>query len=243
MNAQAIAQSIAETRLFLCLKDNYGVLVHDPATGATAAIDAPEAAPVEDALAALGLEAHRHPRHPSSWRPHRRHCGLEAQAWLPGSWRRARRRRKFPDVDVTVGEGDTVTVGDLAGRSHRDARPHARPDQLFLPRRQAAVRRRHPVLDRLRPGDRGHAGTDVAVAAQVARAAGRYAPLLRPRIHRSQYPFRHDDRARQRGAESARCRGPTASRSRVADNPDPDGRGEARQCLSCAPTIPRSPRR
>ena len=36
----------AETRLFLCLKDNYGVLVYDPSTGATAAIDAPEAAPV-----------------------------------------------------------------------------------------------------------------------------------------------------------------------------------------------------
>ena len=34
----------AETHLFLCLKDNYGVLLHDPETGATAAIDAPEAA-------------------------------------------------------------------------------------------------------------------------------------------------------------------------------------------------------
>src|SRR5712691_806733 len=37
----------AQTHLFLCLKDNYGVLLHDPASGATAAIDAPEAAPVE----------------------------------------------------------------------------------------------------------------------------------------------------------------------------------------------------
>ena len=26
----------AETKVFLCLKDNYGVLVHDPASGATA---------------------------------------------------------------------------------------------------------------------------------------------------------------------------------------------------------------
>ena len=32
----------AETQLFLCLKDNYGVLLHDPETGSTAAIDAPE---------------------------------------------------------------------------------------------------------------------------------------------------------------------------------------------------------
>ena len=30
---------------FTCLSDNFGVLVHDPATKATATIDAPEAAP------------------------------------------------------------------------------------------------------------------------------------------------------------------------------------------------------
>ena len=35
----------AETHLFPCLKDNYGVLLHDPSTGTTAAIDAPEAGP------------------------------------------------------------------------------------------------------------------------------------------------------------------------------------------------------
>jgi hypothetical protein len=45
----------AQTRLFPCLKDNYGVLVHEPATRATSAIDAPEAAPVEAALAAIRL--------------------------------------------------------------------------------------------------------------------------------------------------------------------------------------------
>ena len=45
----------AETHLFLCLKDNFGVLLHDPTTGATAAIDAPEADPVEKALADLKL--------------------------------------------------------------------------------------------------------------------------------------------------------------------------------------------
>ena len=29
----------AQTHLFPCLKDNFGVLLHDPETGATAAID------------------------------------------------------------------------------------------------------------------------------------------------------------------------------------------------------------
>lgn len=37
--------------LFPCLKDNYGCLVHDPETGSTISIDAPEAAPVSKALA------------------------------------------------------------------------------------------------------------------------------------------------------------------------------------------------
>src|SRR6476619_6279612 len=44
----------AQTRLFLCLKDNFGVLLHDPESGATAAIDAPEAAPIEAALKETG---------------------------------------------------------------------------------------------------------------------------------------------------------------------------------------------
>ena len=40
----------AEIRLFPCLTDNFGYLIHDPVTKATASIDAPEAAPVIEAL-------------------------------------------------------------------------------------------------------------------------------------------------------------------------------------------------
>src|SRR5438445_38743 len=40
----------AEIRLFPCLTDNFGYLIHDPVTKATASIDAPEAAPVIKAL-------------------------------------------------------------------------------------------------------------------------------------------------------------------------------------------------
>ena len=59
----------AQTHLFRCLQDNFGVLVHDPSTGATAAIDAPEAAPVEAALKETGwkltdiLVTHHHGDH------------------------------------------------------------------------------------------------------------------------------------------------------------------------------------
>ena len=112
----------AQTRLFLCLKDNYGVLLHDPASGATAAIDAPEAAPVEAALKATGwrltdiLVTHHHAR------SHRRHRGAQAAPPLPRGRARRPRPRAFPLVDETVRENDKVRVGALEARVHRNAR-------------------------------------------------------------------------------------------------------------------------
>ena len=44
----------AQTYLFPCLSDNFGVLLHDPQTGQTASIDAPDAKAVEVALEATG---------------------------------------------------------------------------------------------------------------------------------------------------------------------------------------------
>ena len=40
----------AEIRMFPCLSDNFGYLIHDPVTGATASIDAPEAGPIIETL-------------------------------------------------------------------------------------------------------------------------------------------------------------------------------------------------
>jgi hydroxyacylglutathione hydrolase len=114
MNPKTGTQGV-ETRLFLCLKDNYGVLVHDPASGATASIDAPEAAPVEAALAAAGwtltdiLVTHHHGDHTGGIAElKRRHrCRVTAPR---------REAEKIPEVDVAVGEGDTVAVGGLSAR-------------------------------------------------------------------------------------------------------------------------------
>lgn len=61
--------STLKFHLFPCLSDNYGVLVHCPETGATASIDAPEAAAVDKALAGRGwklthiLITHHHHDH------------------------------------------------------------------------------------------------------------------------------------------------------------------------------------
>ena len=105
----------AQTYLFPCLKDNYGVLLHDPESGATAAIDAPEAAPVEAALAGKGwrltdiLVTHHHGDHTAGIGELKRshHCRVVAPR---------NEVQRIALVDETVGEGDTVHVGKLAGR-------------------------------------------------------------------------------------------------------------------------------
>jgi hydroxyacylglutathione hydrolase len=105
----------AETHLFPCLKDNYGVLLHDPSTGTTAAIDAPEAAPVEAALAERGwrltdiLVTHHHADHTGGIAElKKKHlCRVIAPR---------KEASKIANIDVTVREGDVVTVGSLVGR-------------------------------------------------------------------------------------------------------------------------------
>jgi hydroxyacylglutathione hydrolase len=105
----------AKTHLFRCLKDNFGVLLHDPASGATAAIDAPEAAPVDAALKATGwrlsdiLVTHHHADHTGGIAElkARHRCRVTAPR---------QEAARIPDVDATVGEGDTASVGALAGR-------------------------------------------------------------------------------------------------------------------------------
>src|SRR5215469_1488642 len=108
-------QMSAKTHLFGCLKDNFGVLVHDPASGATAAIDAPEAAPVEAALRATGwqlthiLVTHHHADHTGGI------AALKARYRCRVTAPRHEAAR-IPDVDATVGEGDTAKVGALTAR-------------------------------------------------------------------------------------------------------------------------------
>ena len=105
----------AQTRLFLCLTDNYGVLLHDPESGATAAIDAPEAAPVEAALKASGwrltdiLVTHHHADHTGGIAElkQRHRCRVVAPHGEAA---------RIPLVDATVREHDEVRVGSLKGR-------------------------------------------------------------------------------------------------------------------------------
>ena len=102
----------ADIRLFRCLSDNYGVLLHDADTGATAAIDAPEAAPIETALKATGwkltdiLVTHHHADHTGGIMElkNKHKCRVVAPA---------AEAAKNPGVDETVKEGDKAKVGNL----------------------------------------------------------------------------------------------------------------------------------
>jgi hydroxyacylglutathione hydrolase len=105
----------AQTNLFLCLKDNFGVLIHDPQSGATASIDAPEAAPVEAALQKTGwrltdiLVTHHHADHTQGIAALKAHH--KSRVVAPRN-----EAKRIANVDETVGEGDTVRVGSLEGR-------------------------------------------------------------------------------------------------------------------------------
>jgi hydroxyacylglutathione hydrolase len=99
----------AQTHLFLCLQDNYGVLLHDPESGATASIDAPEAGPVEAALKQTGwnltdiLVTHHHHDHTAGIAALKQKHKCRVVAPQKG--------RAIPAVDQTVREGDEVKVG------------------------------------------------------------------------------------------------------------------------------------
>jgi hydroxyacylglutathione hydrolase len=105
----------AQIHLFPCLQDNFGVLLHDSESGATAAIDAPEAAPVEAALKATGwrltdiLVTHHHADHTGGIAELKQKYSCRVVAPQGEAAR-------IPLVDVTVRENDKVKVGSLEAR-------------------------------------------------------------------------------------------------------------------------------
>lgn len=97
---------------FDCLSDNYGVLIHDPETQATASIDAPEAEAVEAALATTGwkltdiLVTHHHFDHVG---------GVEALKSSHGVTVTgpADEADKIKLLDKTVSDGEIFKFGSL----------------------------------------------------------------------------------------------------------------------------------
>jgi hydroxyacylglutathione hydrolase len=105
----------AEIRLFPCLSDNFGYLIHDDATKATASIDAPEAGPIVKALEREGwkltdiLITHHHGDHVGGVAELKKKYGCRVVAPHDKS-------TKIANADLRVGNGDVVKVGNLLAR-------------------------------------------------------------------------------------------------------------------------------
>ena len=105
----------AEIRAFSCLSDNFGYLIHDPETGATASVDAPEAAPIIRQLEAEGwrlsdiLITHHHHDHVGGVAELKQKYGCRVVA--PHD-----RSTGIADVDQRVAHGDIVKIGNLLAR-------------------------------------------------------------------------------------------------------------------------------
>lgn len=101
-----------EIEQFLIGSDNFGLLVHDGSTGATASIDAGDDTPIRQALARRGwtlsdiLVTHHHGDHIA---------GLEALKTETGARivAAAADRHRIPLIDRAVREGDRVAVGSI----------------------------------------------------------------------------------------------------------------------------------
>lgn len=102
-----------EIEQFTCRQDNFGVLVHDPETGATASIDAPEEAPILEALKRRGwrlshiLTTHHHGDHVEANLALKQAFGCT----IVGPKDEA---AKIPGIDQSVGDGDSFMFGSEA---------------------------------------------------------------------------------------------------------------------------------
>jgi hydroxyacylglutathione hydrolase len=97
-----------------CKSDNYAFLIHDPASGATAVVDVPDAAPILAELAARDWEltdiliTHHHSDHVE---------GIPALLAATGArvTGAAADAHRLPHLDRPVDDGDTLTVGTETG--------------------------------------------------------------------------------------------------------------------------------
>ena len=97
--------------IFLCRTDNFGYLVHDVASGRTAAIDAPDAKAIKEAAARRGWRltdlfiTHHHTDHVEGIPALKREFGVRVVG-------PAAEEQKILGLEVQVSASDTVSLGD-----------------------------------------------------------------------------------------------------------------------------------
>ncbi len=106
-----------EIRQFPCLSDNYGYLIHDRDTGATAALDTPDPEAINRELDAAGwrlthiLNTHHHFDHAGGNLALKEKWGCE----IIGPRGEAAR---IPGIDIEAGEGDIIALGSSKAIVH-----------------------------------------------------------------------------------------------------------------------------
>ena len=123
---------------FPCRSDNYGVLIHDPETQSTAAIDAPDAGEVLDAIEERGwglthiFTTHHHPDHVAGNAVLKERYGCE----IVGP---AGEADRIPGIDRKVSGGETfqwsgrpVAVIDTPGHTAGEVSYHLPSDGLLF---------------------------------------------------------------------------------------------------------------
>lgn len=104
-----------ETIVVPCREDNYGYILRDGATGATAVVDAPEAAALIAALDGRGwgldliLITHHHHDHVEAVEALRKRYGAKTVG-------AAADRHRLPPLDRELAEGDEVALGESVAR-------------------------------------------------------------------------------------------------------------------------------
>ena len=102
---------LVDVELFTCRADNFGVLARDRETGAAMLIDAPEEAPILEAVGRTGwkpsllLVTHHHHDHVDANLALKRRFGLK----IVGPEAEA---RDIPGIDETVRDGDVLRLGN-----------------------------------------------------------------------------------------------------------------------------------
>lgn len=103
-----------DIRTIPCLSDNYAYLAHDPATGATAVVDVPEAGPIIAVLQDTGwtltdvLITHHHYDHVDG-------LGDLLNAYPARVIGAAADAHRLPPLDIALKEGDALHIGSEAG--------------------------------------------------------------------------------------------------------------------------------
>ena len=201
---------------FMCRSDNFGVLIHDPESGETALIDAPEERAILAAVERTGwtptmiLTTHHHQRPcrgqsgaEEAVRPEDRRSeggGCENPRHRRSSFRKDR-QFEFAGQPVQVIETPGHTAGHVSYYLPRSHVAFA-ADTLFAMGCGRLLERPAPVMF--------HSLTKL-VALPAATDA-----LLRPRIHAGQCALRAYRRPDQFGAEGARGEGREAARRRTS---------------------------